>query len=74
MKMERQTTLAIYLTPEEEKAFRTVNKVLKQLQDTYIPQASFEVIGNGEIFEIGELSRVRGVIGAIFENTHFRMR
>lgn len=74
MKMERQSTLAIYLTPEEEKAFHTVDKVLRQLQDTYIPQASFEAIGNGKIFEIGELSRVRGVISTIFENTHFRMR
>ena len=74
MKMERQSTLAIYLTPEEERAFHTVDKVLRQLQDTYIPQASFEAIGNGEIFEIGELSRVRGVISTIFENTHFRMR
>ena len=74
MKMEEQTTLAIFLTPEEEKAFHTVDKVLRQLQDTYIPQASFEAIGNGEIFEIAELSRVRGVIGTIFENTHFRMR
>ena len=74
MKMERQSTLAIYLTPEEEKAFHTVDKVLRQLQDTYIPQASFEAIGNGEIFEINELSRVRGVISTIFENTHFRMK
>lgn len=74
MKMERQTTLAIFLTPEEEKAFHTVDKVLRQLQDTYIPQASFEAIGNGEIFNISELSRVRGVIGTIFENTHFRMK
>ena len=73
MKMTRQTTLAIYLTPEEEIAFHTVDKVLRQLQDTYIPQAKFEAIGNGEIFEIEELSRVRGVIGTIFENTHFRM-
>lgn len=74
MKMEEQTTLAIFLTPEEEKAFHTVDKVLRQLQDTYIPQASFEAIGNGEIFKIEELSRVRGVIGTIFENTHFRMK
>ena len=74
MKMEEQTTLAIFLTPEEEKAFHTVDKVLRQLQDTYIPQASFEAIGNGELFNISELSRVRGVIGTIFENTHFRMK
>ena len=74
MKMEKQTTLAICLTPEEEKAFRTVDRVLRQLQDTYIPQTSFEAIVNGELFNISELSRVRGVIGTIFENTHFRMR
>lgn len=74
MKMEEQTTLAIFLTSEEEKAFHTVDRVLRQLQDTYIPQASFEAIGNGEIFNISELSRVRGVIGTIFENTHFRMK
>ena len=74
MKMERQTTLAIFLTPEEEEAFHTVDKVLEQLQDTYISRASFEAIGNGEIFEIAELPRVRGVISTIFGNTHFRMR
>ena len=73
MTMGTQTTLTIYLTPEEEMAFHTVDKVLRQLQDTYIPQAKFEAIGNGEIFEIEELSRVRGVIGTIFENTHFHM-
>ena len=73
MKMTTQTTLSIYLTPEEEKAFHTVDKVLRQLQDKYIPQARFEAIGNGEIFEIEELSRVRGVISSIFENTHFHM-
>ena len=74
MKMEEQTTLAIFLTPVEEKAFHTVDRVLRQLQDTYIPQTSFEAIGNGELFNISELSRVRGVIGTIFENTHFRMK
>ena len=72
--METRTTLAIYLTTEEENAFHTVDRVLKQLQDTYIPQTSFEAIGNGEIFNIGELSRVRGVLGTVFENTHFHMR
>ena len=73
MKMEKQTTLAIYLTPEEEKAFHTVDKVLRQLQDTYLPHTRFEAIGNGEIFGIEELSRIRGAIGTIFENTHFRI-
>lgn len=72
MKMETQT--AFFLTPAEEKAFHIVDNVLRQLQDTYIPQASFEAIGSGEIFEINELSRVRGVISTIFENTHFRMK
>ena len=74
MTMETRTTLAIYLTTEEENAFHTVDRVLRQLQDKYIPQAQFEAIGNGEIFEIEELSRVRGVISTIFENTHFHMR
>lgn len=74
MTMGTQTTLTIHLTTEEENAFHTVDRVLRQLQDTYIPQTSFEAIGNGELFNISELSRVRGVIGTIFENTHFRMR
>ena len=74
MRMERQTTLAIFLTEEEEKAFHTVDKVLRQLQDTYIPQASFEAIGNGEIFKIAELSKVRGVLDTVFTNTHFHMK
>lgn len=74
MKMERQTTVSIFLTPEEEKAFHTVDRILKQLQDTYVSEAYFEAIGNDEIFVIEELSRVRGVIGTIFENTHFRIK
>ena len=74
MTMGTQTTFTIHLTTEEENAFHTVDRVLRQLQDTYIPQTSFEAIGNGELFNISELSRVRGVIGTIFENTHFRMR
>ena len=74
MTLGTQTTLTIHLTTEEEKAFHTVDRVLRQLQDTYIPQASFEAIGNGEIFEIAELSRVRGVLDTIFTNTHFHMK
>ena len=74
MTMGTQTTLTIHLTTEEEKAFHTVDRVLRQLQDTYIPQASFEAIGNGEIFEIAELSRVRGVLSTVFTNTHFYMK
>ena len=74
MTMGTQTTLTIHLTTEEEKAFHTVDRVLRQLQDTYIPQASFEAIGNGEIFEIAELSRVRGVLDTVFTNTHFHMK
>lgn len=73
MTMGTQTTLTIHLTAEEEKAFHTVDKVLRQLQDTYIPRAKFEAIGNSEIFEIEELSRVRGVLSTVFENTHFHM-
>lgn len=70
---ETQTSLAIFLTPEEEKAFHAVDKILKHLQNTYAPQERFEAIGTGELFEIEELSRVRRVIGTIFENTHFRI-
>jgi hypothetical protein len=74
MKIERQTTISIFLTPEEEKAFHTVDRILKQLQDTYVSEACFEAIRSGELFEIEELPRVRGVIGTIFENTHFRIK
>lgn len=74
MTLGTQTTLTIHLTTEEEQAFRVVDKVLRQLQDTYIPQASFEAYDNGEIFQINELSRVRGVLSTVSENTHFYMK
>ena len=74
MTMRTQTTLTIHLTTEEEKAFHTVDKVLEQLQDTYIPQASFEAYDNGEIFQINELARVRGLLSTVSENTHFYMK
>ena len=74
MIMETQPILEISLTPEEEKAFFTVEKVLKQLQKTYILQTSFESVSDGTIFEIDELPRVRGVLDTIAKNTYFRMR
>ena len=74
MTIGTQTTLTIHLTTEEEKAFRVVDNVLRQLQDTYISKTSFEAYGNGEIFQINELSRVRGVLDVVSKNTHFYMK
>lgn len=49
-------------------AFEHVDKVLAQLQEFYSPDIEIVSPNHGDLVEIGELSRVRGILSFIIEN------
>lgn len=49
-------------------AFEHVNEILAQLQEFYSPNIELVSPNRGDLIEIGELSRVRGILSFIIEN------
>lgn len=71
MKLERKTMTQTILTQEEKDAFEIVDKVLLDWQRAFFPQVEFQSLDTGEIFQIEELSRVRGILGLLGSDTVF---
>ncbi len=71
MKLERRTMTQTNLTEEEKNAFEIVDKVLFDWQRAFFPQVSFQSMDTGEIFQIAELSRIRGVLEMLGKDTTF---
>ena len=74
MKIQNETIVTINLSTHEYDAFLLVDTILLQLQEEYRKSTKFEPVENGEIFQIEELSRIRGVLGTIADNRAFRLR
>ena len=74
MKIQNETIVTINLSTHEYDSFLVVDAILHQLQEEYRNSTKFESVENGEIFQIEELSRIRGVLGTIADNRAFRMR
>lgn len=72
MKLEKKTMIQTLLTQEEKDAFAIVDKVLSDWQKTaFFPQIEFYELETGEIFQIEELSRVRGILELLGKDTVF---
>lgn len=71
MKLERRIMTQTILTQEEKDAFEIVDKVLLDWQRAFFPQVEFQSLGTGEIFQIEELSRVRGILELLGNDTLF---
>lgn len=71
MKLERKTMTQTLLTQEEKDAFAIVDKVLSDWQKAFFPQIEFYSLETGEIFQIEELSRVRGILELLGQDTIF---
>lgn len=71
MKLERRTMTQTMLTLEEKNAFEIVDKVLFDWQRAFFPQVKFQSMDTGEIFQIEELSRVRGILELLGKDTVF---
>ena len=52
-------------------AFEIVDKVLLDWQRAFFPQIEFQSLDTGEIFQIEELSRVRGILDLLGSDTVF---
>lgn len=64
-----QSVLTIHqLTVEEYQAFELVEKVLSHIQDSYGAKCVLMSPNTGEVVEIGELPRVRGVLDFLVNN------
>ena len=67
MNITKQTVIAFDLTPEEEKALLTTYEILSEISHKYDKYIAISNFNTGEIVEIDELPRVRGIISAILE-------
>lgn len=67
MNITEQTIIAFDLTPEEEKALLTTYEILLEIGHKYNKYRAISNFNTGEIVEIDELPRVRGIISAILE-------
>lgn len=74
MKIQNETIVTINLSTDEYYAFLVVDTILLQLQEEYKKSIKFESVENGKIFQIEELSRIRGVLSTIADNRAFRMK
>lgn len=75
MKMTRETVVTMKVNKEERFAISMVDVILRNIQDAFNENCSFESMDTGEIFDVRELSRVRGILGALIDtNGDFRIR
>ena len=75
MKMTRETIVTMKVNKEERFAISMVDVILRNIQDAFHPGCGFENMETGEIFDVEELARVRGILGALVDtNGNFRMR
>lgn len=75
MKMTRETVVTMEVNKEERFAISMVDVILRNIQDAFPQDCGFESMETGEIFDIAELSRVRGILGALIDTDGvFRLR
>ena len=75
MKMTKETVVTMKVNKEERVAIGMVDVLLRNIQDAFHPGCSFENMETGEIFDVEELARVRGILGTLVDtNGNFRMR
>ena len=67
MNITEQTITLFELSPEEEKALFTTYEILLEIGHRYNKYRAISNFNTGEIIEIDELPRVRGIVSAILE-------
>ena len=72
MRVEREIMVNLNLTNHERHAFALIDVLLLHLQEKFTDDTKLQSPNSGEILEIEELSRVRGILGMIHDNSVFR--
>ena len=73
MKIIKQNIM-ILMSAEEVECLEMADKILRKIQDSFPDEIELESVDTGEIILIEEISRVRGVLSAFYENVEFRER
>lgn len=68
MKIKQQVVNIHQFDAFDVAAFEHVDKVLKQLQEFYSPDIEIMSPNHGDLVEISELARVRGILSSIIDN------
>ena len=75
MRISKETVVTIKPNQEERFAICVVDGILRNIQDAFHPGCSFENMETGEIFDVKEIARIRGILGTFIDtNGNFRMR
>lgn len=75
MKINRETVVTMKPNKEERSAISVVDVILRNIQDAFRPDCSFENMETGEVFDMEEIARVRGILGTFIDtNGNFRIR
>ena len=72
MKIEREIMINLNFTTHERKALALLDILLRHLQEKFTKDIKLQSPDSGEILVIEELSRVRGILGMLHDNTHLR--
>ena len=72
MKIEREIMVNLNLTNHERHALALVDVLLLHLQEKFTDDTKLQSPNSGELLEIEELSRVRGVLGMLHDNSVLR--
>lgn len=67
MNITEQTIITFDLTVEEEKALLITYDILLEISHEYNKYKTLSNFNTGEIIEIDELQRIKGIINAILE-------
>lgn len=68
MRLERETIINLNLTQTEKQALALVDLMLLRFQEKFSDETKFQSAETGELFEVEELSRVRGILDMIHTN------
>lgn len=71
MKIIKQNIM-ILMSTEEVECLKKADKILRKIQNSFPDETELESVDTGEIVMIEEIARVRGVLGAFYENVEFR--
>ena len=72
MRIEKEIMINLNLTQHERQALTTIDVLLLKVQIKFADETKLQSIETGELLEIEELSRVRGILGMLRDNTVLR--
>ena len=67
-----ENVVALNLTITEKEILRETEKILTRLQREFGNYIQLTALETGEIIEIDELARVKGILGGLHENAFFQ--